>query len=719
MSYFDISIDSLQNSETFANAIADNIVPKNGKNIIGTTTAQRGYSGQTLSSTDLVSAASGKDLLASGVYANMYRLNMTRESLSSLSSSILGSEDSDLQIPSANQVDDDGNPIIKKGSEAALSIIASSSLGRSYNAGIIPDFQNLLESKYRQNDSEGGHSGENGPPTTEAVSAGYMPIALASNLTEQEIKYYISRGSILKSSASITDSGVLTQGFQFDITDSLIDITYNSTTIFPGIEGSGKIQTVPEDIIKAKPQKAFISAALTECLLYLSSDTGGESLKIIGGFGAFRASGSSDQGANLTELVSGNSITDHAFGRAFDFSSITTSGQTVRPLASGVEAYKVHFENLLLKLSTAPQHILPDFIMVNSWVGQDYANGKTNGTVSKLSQRYPNLKFVKIILDSNSHADHIHMSFSPQRGGIYVGENGALSSVYSKADSSTSAGASSSTRPDSAPVVVNTSALTKVYTDQSKMTDIEVFTVLKEYGNFSAEMAAVFTAISFRESSWRPRVVNSDSFVGLFQIGTKESWSRDLVIDLQLPFESTVKMWQLVLADKSESTNLSGDAIQALINSRSRSERSAEFYAGASDQLWIPVNQVRMLRSKLTQRNYTKEVTSGNKSTQCVFFAWGEFFLRNSWMTSVDFQKAKNVYIKAGGDVETLKAWILKTVPKDSTAWYNFEDAEHSDKTKIEAWVNEEVYLGEQYGNWKNGVFTPTRDATSSDKWLK
>jgi hypothetical protein len=114
MSYFDISIDSLQNSETFANAIADNIVPKNGKNIIGTTTAQRGYAGQTLSSTDLVSAASGKDLLASGVYGNMYRLNMTRESLSSLSSSILGSEDSDLSIPSANEVDADGNPVMKK-----------------------------------------------------------------------------------------------------------------------------------------------------------------------------------------------------------------------------------------------------------------------------------------------------------------------------------------------------------------------------------------------------------------------------------------------------------------------------------------------------------------------------------------------------------------------------------------------------------------------------
>jgi hypothetical protein len=546
-----------------------------------------------------------------------------------------------------------------------------------------------------------------------------MPIALSSNLTEQEIKYYVSRGTVLKSSASINDSGVLTQGFQFDITDSLTDITYNSTTIFPGIEGSGKIQQVPEDIIKAKPQKAYISAALTECLIYLSSDTGGDALKIIGGFGAFRASDSSDQGANLSELVSGKSITDHAFGRAFDFTSITTSGQTVRPLSSGVEPYKIHFENLLLKLNAAPQHILPDFIMVNSWVGQEYANGKTNGTISQLSKKYPNLKFVKIILDADSHSDHIHMSFSPQRGGIYVGENGALSAVYSQGDSGVSVGGSSSVKPDNAAVIVNTSALTKVYTDQTKMTDLEVFTVLKEYGNFSAEMAAIFTAISFRESSWRPRVVNNDSFVGLFQIGTKESWSRDLLIDIQLPYESTVKMWQLVLADKSESTNLAGDAIQALINSRSRSEGHAEFYAGSSDQLWIPVNQVRMLRSKLVQRNYTKEVTSGPTKNNCVFFAWGESFLKNSWMTSVDFQKAKSVYIKAGGDVETLKAWVLKIVPKDSTAWYKFDDADHSDKTKIEAWVNEEVYLGEQYGNWKDGVFTPTRDATSSDKWLK
>jgi hypothetical protein len=310
------------------------------------------------------------------------------------------------------------------------------------------------------------------------------------------------------------------------------------------------------------------------------------------------------------------------------------------------------------------------------------------------------------------------MSFSPQRGGKYVDKDGGLSLVLPNKNIIINPGNSSSIKPDRSGTAINAAVLTKVFTDYSTMSDMEVFALLRA-GNFSPEMAAVFTAISFRESSWRPRVVNDDSFVGLFQIGTKESWSRDLKIDLVYPFSTIVKMWQLVLADKAELTNLSGEQIFNLINSRARSDSHAEFYAGASDQMWIPINQVRMLRAKLNQTNYEKEVVSGSTRFSCVFFAWGENFLKNSWMTSVDFQKAKSVYIKYGGDADDLKSWILQTVPKDSTAWYKFTDQEHSNKTKIEAWVNEEVKLGEQYGEWKNGVFTPTREATSSDVWLK
>lgn len=306
-------------------------------------------------------------------------------------------------------------------------------------------------------------------------------------------------------------------------------------------------------------------------------------------------------------------------------------------------------------------------------------------------------------------------------GGKYVGGNGELALVIGQDDISVSPIGINPGSPkvDLPTTTVNASALTKVYTDQSKMTDMEVFTLLHEFGNFPAEMAAVFTAISFRESSWRPRVVNDDSFAGLFQIGTKESWSRDLEIDLQIPYARTVKMWQLVLADQSENVNLSGDLIYKEIDLRSRSEGHAKFYAGASNEMWIPINQLRILRAKLMQRNYDKEVVSGQNRFLCVFFAWGENFFYNSWMTSVDYQKAKNVYIKYGGDPKDLKDWILKTVPKDSTAWYPFNGAEHAGKTKLEAWVNEEVYLGEQYGTWKQRVFTPSREATSSDVWLK
>jgi len=110
MSFFDININDLMDSNSIASAIAGNVVPKNGKNVLSTSAAARGYVDQTLTSSDLVSASSGKDLLAGGVYGNIYRINMMRESLSSLTNTILGADDEDLKIPSNNgAVDENGN----------------------------------------------------------------------------------------------------------------------------------------------------------------------------------------------------------------------------------------------------------------------------------------------------------------------------------------------------------------------------------------------------------------------------------------------------------------------------------------------------------------------------------------------------------------------------------------------------------------------------------
>ena len=68
--------------------------------------------------------------------------------------------------------------------------------------------------------------------------------------------------------------------------------------------------------------------------------------------------------------------------------------------------------------------MLPDSIVVNNFVSLDYENNK-QGSGAKISELYANLKYVKITLTNTGHKDHIHMSFSPERGGIYVDESGS------------------------------------------------------------------------------------------------------------------------------------------------------------------------------------------------------------------------------------------------------------------------------------------------------
>jgi hypothetical protein len=148
-----------------------------------------------------------------------------------------------------------------------------------------------------------------------------------NKLTDVEKKAYIARGEILKAAMDIADSGTLQSGFDFDINNSLINLTYNTSTIFPGVSSGNN--AIPGDLIKADSQKAYISAALIECLIFLASDTNGLPLAMSGGFGSsYRGDDDTVQGANLTPLKSGNSVTDHVFGRAFDINKISIKGES-------------------------------------------------------------------------------------------------------------------------------------------------------------------------------------------------------------------------------------------------------------------------------------------------------------------------------------------------------------------------------------------------------
>lgn len=356
-------------------------------------------------------------------------------------------------------------------------------------------------------------------------------------------------------------------------------------------------------------------------------------------------------------------------------------------------------------MSVAPEYLLPDSIVVNSFVGTNYDNYK-QGIPHKITEQYPMLKYVKIYLSDTGHKDHIHMSFSPERAGIYVDESGVLSSVTPTNNPYTG------DKDLGVPISTDVSNLKKVYTSNNALTSIEVYSLLKEYGNFSPEVSAIFTAICERESGYSPRAINQFGFYGLFQIGTsKPTEGSDLDVDLILPSPYTIKNWKLALSDKANDS-LTADEIRNEILTRGATTNQVELLAGFNPNAFIPVNQMRVLRAKIGRKNYKTTVDD------YVFRAWGEGFMKDGFISGVKYSIAKDVYIKAGNKADDLKLWVLENVPKNDSTWYQFADADHSEKVKLQAWVNEEVVPGIHYGSWKNGVFTASREKNRDDNWL-
>lgn len=352
--------------------------------------------------------------------------------------------------------------------------------------------------------------------------------------------------------------------------------------------------------------------------------------------------------------------------------------------------------------------MLPDSIVVNNFVTLDYENNK-QGSGAKISELYANLKYVKITLTNTGHKDHIHMSFSPERGGIYVDESGSLSAIPL---GTSSPGQNAYAGDKNLGVSVEISNLKKVYTSNNALTPAEVYELLMQYGNFSPQVSAIFTAICQRESSYRPRAINQYGFYGLFQIGTsKPTEGSELDVDLTLPSPYTTKNWKLALSDKANDS-LTADKIREEILRRGATTNQVELLAKFDQNAFIPANQMRVLRAKIGRKNYQTTVDD------YVFRAWGEGFMKDGFISGVKYSIAKDVYVKAGNKADDLKSWVLNNVPKNDSTWYKFADADHSEKFKLEAWVNEEVILGIQYGSWENGVFTASREIDRDDNWL-
>ena len=258
MSFYDFTPDSLNDSASLTKSIVKNITPKNGQPFNKTSLADRGYQGQTLTSVDLISAASGKELLGNAAYGNLYRMNIARENLNSLANTILEDKiSSDPNVDSAS---------------LALNIFSRSGIGLQGSAGLIDNFGQNLTMKYG--------SGYNAPETASVegvahgsvdyagtvgfVGAGVRPVALQQNMSVQEKLWYVQRAELLASKINIStnDKNILKNGFDFDVRDSNTEAFYDTSSIVPRSKRSNRKKNI------ARYNSSTVTKSLYICFSY-------------------------------------------------------------------------------------------------------------------------------------------------------------------------------------------------------------------------------------------------------------------------------------------------------------------------------------------------------------------------------------------------------------------------------------------------------------------
>ena len=406
MSFYEFDANSLNDSKSFTQSIVRNIVPRNGKAIIGTSMSERGFTGRTLNSPDLISAASGKYLFKNQVYDNVFRANIVRENLSSLAATII-----EGQLPAVEGQD--------AGSLAAK-ILTQSGIGVEGNSGLLRNFSTSLNSSYNNQSTGIFGVGENYVPhslqdynsSTGAIGGRYFDVALQSRLTQDQKSYYSTRGELLSKNLYIGDHDktALIHGFNFDIRDSNTAAEYDVTNSRLLLTADQIERRINEGLIKAPSQKAFISANLIECLLALASTSYGPPLRIDGyngGFGTFRQDGTTG-GTPRSSGAQGNSITDHAFGRAFDIMGLyeVSTDQTERRYSRNIakittkQGYTHQLDPLLKKFHAMPPHLVPDYMAISASFTDPEYDTMTDNQTSIVNTKFLNLKqFLRLIVD--------------------------------------------------------------------------------------------------------------------------------------------------------------------------------------------------------------------------------------------------------------------------------------------------------------------------------
>ncbi|MFZ4104972.1 hypothetical protein [Flavobacterium sp.] len=617
---------------------------------------------------------------------------------------------------------------ILKGDQAYMKVVSQSLVGSGYAP--LSVMNPLLESvngrwpgndKSKIGEANGSlftHNSTSYTIDNVAPGLGERAVALEEELSEEEKQIYIDRGTLLKQ--SINESS-LTLGFLFDIPNSLSTYSFKQTDSHYSDELNALDTSVSAALITAPSKRAFISASLIECLLMLTDVSRG--VKISGIFGLNRAVLSeSDKISKSSNPENGidknnkNSISDHVFGRAFDIRSVGDYSA----IGGSKDRYAIALDMILQKISALPQPLMPDLIVIHPDVAKDKGISEGFDQVSTaIKIQYPSLKYVNFEFGPE-HTDNIHISFSPQRGGKYIGSDGWTTGSSSSQSPESEEGSSDNSE-------TKESALKKAFTNYKNggppISLYELFVMLSADGPFSEEAAAIFCAITGRESGASPAAYNGacsdgsakswggDVSVGMFQYNLISLINKSTNTTRSVPiyYSGSSNSQELIPAHKLMYTipeastwdpNAVAKKLVEIYNNATEPGKKEASKTTTDERLWFPINQIWMLIDKWGRADFK----NANKiDTSSGFYHWGDYSNSDGtprsdcgFIFKTKFQDAVNVYLTTGKPIETLEDWVRTNFKKNNTKTIDYieqwmDGTVFYDKPKDGSLINEEA----------------------------
>ena len=383
-----LSVDDLSNSQSSATKISETFYPDGKQTYTNTTQSREDLTGKTLTSSDPLKVLQGEGIYRNPAFAMSGYIQNVQSSMHGIIS-MAGDIDDNVKIVDPN--DPSGTKYLT-GADARQEIAKQSLMTTGYApGGFSSAMDSIVNSKSSTDSGTAGAPGSGTSPSSatvtgsqgealqhtlkgyiqsddaEELNGGSRPIAVVSELSEQEKEVYAKKLKELNSKAKF-EGPLYDFSLDFDKNDKNQDLKSFDFEISQGggysADGSKYLGSVAIDktLLGTGAKTCKVSAALIELMLQLTN-----SIYITGGQGTDRGI----LGNNFSLLTKdNNSVTDHAFGRGFDIMGLGPDKAQVITLGKGsFVAKKVDYMKalhlLLTQMQTLSYDLHPDLIMIS------------------------------------------------------------------------------------------------------------------------------------------------------------------------------------------------------------------------------------------------------------------------------------------------------------------------------------------------------------------